>query len=504
MPRREPSTSDGWAQRPSPPAAVVETHSAVVVFVGDLAYKLKKPVALDVLDFRSPTARELACRREVDLNRRFAPDVYLGVAVLSGPARDEHEHLVVMRRMPPERRLSTLAAAGEPLDDAIDSIVDQLHAVHASGAPVRPDEATATAEDLRALWTANLDVLDGEVATFGSRAIDRCRELANLYLDRCGAVFDRRITEGCVRDGHGDLLADDIFCLDDGPRILDCLDFDDRLRRGDVLADVAFLAMDLERLGRPDLAGRVLARYRERPGVVPWPASLEHHYVAYRAAVRAKVAVFRARQSSDAEVHAQLALARTYLHLAVEHLRLGQPRLVLIGGSPATGKSTTAGWLEARGDAVRLRSDEIRRSMGLAAEARYSPEAHRAVYAELLRRAEPLLRAGENVVLDATWRRAGDRRAARELADAVGARPLEIRCVCPPWQAERRMRLRALDGTDLSEATPEIAAEIAAHFDGWPEAAELSTARAPGRVLDRLVALQVALAHPTARAHTAV
>ena len=110
----------------------------------------------------------------------------------------------------------------------------------------------------------------------------------------------QRIAEGRAVDGHGDLLADDIFCLDDGPRILDCIEFDEALRLGDGLSDVAFLAMDLEHLGRPDLAQRFLDAYREATADV-WPSSLEHHHVAYRAQVRAKVAAIRAAQGDHAQ-----------------------------------------------------------------------------------------------------------------------------------------------------------------------------------------------------------
>src|SRR5213079_1977590 len=114
--------------------------------------------------------------------------------------------------------------------------------------------------------------------------IDEAEELACRFLAGRGPLFDARIRDGRIVDGHGDLLANDIFCLDDGPRILDCLEFDDRLRFGDVLLDIGFLAMDLERLGRLDLARAFLAAYREASAETH-PRSLEHHYIAYRALV---------------------------------------------------------------------------------------------------------------------------------------------------------------------------------------------------------------------------
>src|SRR5690606_13545776 len=166
----------------------------------------------------------------------------------------------------------------------------------------------------------------------------------------------RRVAAGRACDGHGDLLADDVFCLDDGPQVLDCLEFDDALRYEDVLADVAFMAMDLERLGRADLAEHFLDAYRRAAGE-DWPASLAHHHIAYRAQVRAKVTAIRAQQGDAGSVDA----ARALLKLCFDHLEAGRVRLILVGGAPGTGKSTLAAGLAASLGATVLRSDVIRK-----------------------------------------------------------------------------------------------------------------------------------------------
>ena len=147
---------------------------------------------------------------------------------------------------------------------------------------------------------------------------ERVLFLARRYLAGRERLFSARLDAGRACDGHGDLLAEDIFCLDDGPRVLDCIDFDDRLRYGDVLNDVAFLAMDLERLGRPDLSRRFLELYREFTGD-SWPASLAHHYVAYRAQVRALVAGIRLAQAGGSSPEA----ARHLLALSADPSRAG-------------------------------------------------------------------------------------------------------------------------------------------------------------------------------------
>ncbi len=150
----------------------------------------------------------------------------------------------------------------------------------------------------------------------------------------------------------------DIFCLDDGPRILDCLDFDERLRAGDVLADVAFLAMDLERLGQAELAWHLLGRHAGLLGD-RWPQSLAHFHIAYRAQIRAKVDAIRSVQG----VEGMATVVCQHLALAYAHLRAAQPRLVLIGGLPGTGKTTVVRALAGELGAVNLHSDEVRKAL---------------------------------------------------------------------------------------------------------------------------------------------
>ena len=173
-------------------------------------------------------------------------------------------------------------------------------------------------------------------------------------------LFEQRIAEGRAVDGHGDLLADDIFCLDDGPRILDCIEFDDALRLGDGLSDAAFLAMDLEHLGRPDLARRFLDAYREATADV-WPSSLEHHHVAYRAQVRAKVAAIRAAQGDRAQRRRRPASPRTGSRPPDAPAECGS---CWSAGSPAPGKSTLAAGLERELGMCVVRSDELRKAFG--------------------------------------------------------------------------------------------------------------------------------------------
>ena len=382
---------------------VVETHTAILFFVGDHVYKLKKAVDLGFLDARERSAREAACHREVDLNRRLAPDVYRGVIALVDEHGDVVDHVVDMRRMPDDRRLARCIERGEDVSGALWTIAHQVAALHGRSTPSPVHDALATRNAVQQRWADGFEQLGRlDLAPELARGLEEMERLALRYLAGRAPLFDERIRRGWIRDGHGDLQAEDIFLLPDGPRILDCIDFDERYRWGDVLADVAFLAMDLERLGRPDLARTFLAQHRELSADT-WPASLAHHEVAYRAHVRAKVEILRCAQ--DGTLPTAADRAEPYVELADRHLRDAQVQLVLVGGGSGTGKSTLARELGDRLGAVVLRTDEVRQRMAEAAGLdRYEPDAVLATYQEMLLEARRLVGLGEHVVLDATAR----------------------------------------------------------------------------------------------------
>lgn len=457
-------------------AGVAETHSAVVFFAGDRAWKLKKPVHLGFLDFSTPEGRAAACERETELNRRFAPGEYLGVAEVLDPAGRVCDHLVMMRRMPAARRLSTMVRSHEPVTVTLRQVARILAAQHAR-APRGPRIAEqGTYDALRERWADNLaqtrQILELPRRSHGADAcIDEVERLACRFLAGRTPLLNRRIQEGRIIDGHGDLLADDIFCLDDGPRVLDCLDFDDRLRWVDGVDDAAFLAMDLERLRAPALAREFISAYTEF-SADPAPSSLWHHYIAYRACVRAKVACLQEDGAAAAEL----------TDLALRHLRAGNVQFVLVGGLPGTGKSSLAGTVADRLGFAVLSSDRIRKEIaGVPAEANvsapyaegiYSQEWTERTYAELLRRAIVLLAHGESVVADASFTSARQRDAAVTASASVCADLVEIRCAASRELAAARLRAGE-NGT--SDADPGIAAQMEAAADPWPEAIVIDT-----------------------------
>ncbi len=460
---------------------LVETHTALLVFAGDRVWKAKKAVRFPFVDFSTPTRRREACEREVELNRRFAPDVYLGVAEVSDPRGGPPEPVVVMRWLPDDRRLSTLVTHGVDVSDPLRRLARRLASVHSAGR--LPDELAAEGgrDALRDRWALVLEQARRAPADVLGPTVEPVTRLAMRYLLGREPLFAARVAAGFVGDGHGDLQADDVFVLDDGPRALDCLEFDPRLRAVDGLDDAAFLAMDLERLGAPELGRRFLDWYAEHRGD-PAPASLAHHYIAYRAYMRAMVTCLRVPLGDDTAA----PLARALAALSVRHLRASRVRLVLVGGPPGTGKSTLAYALAAREGWTLLRSDVVRKELvGVTPSTRveaggYTAEWTDRTYDALLTRARAALSHGETVVLDASWTRAPHRAAAAALAAETAADLVPLRCSVPTAVAAARAADRAArGGGDASDAGADVAVLLAALAEPWPDAHVVDTSGRP-------------------------
>jgi uncharacterized protein len=464
------------------PAAVAETHLSWLVFLGDRAVKVKKPLRTDFCDFTTLERRLAACRREVELNRRLAADVYLGVLDILGPDGRPCEHAVLMRRLPGRLRLSHLVRTGTDVHAEVRRVAGVVAAFHARAARSADIDRAGSAEYVRGLWEENLTILNSYAdVLLDASMLARISRQARRYLSGREDLFARRIADGHIVDGHGDLLAEDIFCLPDRPRILDCLDFDDVLRHGDVLADVAFLAMDLERLGAASEAAAFLDDYRMASGE-DHPASLADLYLAYRAVVRAKVACLRHDQSGEP---AAVEEARHMLTLASRHLAAARVRLVLVGGLPGTGKSTIAEAINGRYGWPLLRSDVIRKRIAGKPDAHldappgggiYRPAWTAATYAALLDEAERHLRQGSSVIMDATWAAASHRAAAARLTRRASADLVSLQCVAPDEVVMRRLRERREASRDVSDATPGAYRYLAERADPWPKATRLDTA----------------------------
>ncbi|BCI54712.1 hypothetical protein NIIDNTM18_39900 [Mycolicibacterium litorale] len=472
------NTTPAAASADESAAEIHETHTGVVVLFGDKAYKAKKPVVTDFLDFSTPQSREQVCAREVELNSRMAADSYLGVAHFSGPGQGAPEPVVVMRRYPDRYRLRSMVLRGEPVEDHLTALAGIVARFHENALRSPDVDACATVPEVTGRWQENLTELDRYTdGVLAPDAVEEVRRSAMRYLDGRAELFAARIAERRIVDGHGDLLTDDVFCPPTGPVPLDCLEFDDRLRFVDGIDDAAFLAMDLEFLGRRDLADHFLAEYRAAAADGA-PSSLVDFYIAYRAVVRAKTDCIRVGQG----VPAAAVDAHRHLALAADHLRAATVRLILVGGGPGTGKTTLSHALGESVGAEVISTDSVRRELqaghvltgevGVLNAGVYSPDKVDAVYDTVLDRAAGLLSRGQSVILDGTWREPRHRRAALDLAQRAAATRVELACTAPLAAAQDRIETRR---STTSDATPEIAAAITAGV--WPGAHPVDTGR---------------------------
>jgi hypothetical protein len=468
---------------------VIETHVSTLTLAGDTVWKRKKAIRLPFVDLSTPQLRLEACHNEVALNRRLSPDVYRGVDEVRDESGRLVDAIVVMRRLPADRQLSALIAAGADVARELERTAHVLAAFHSRAPRGLSVDHVATRAGLSARWEADLTELRPLAqSVLGESLGDRESTLVHNYIRCRTELLEWRIAHGHIVDGHGDLRADSIFCLPDRPRIIDCLEFDARLRYGDELADVAFLAMDLEGLSHPDLADRFVHAYIRFAGWTP-PPGLLHFYIAHRALVRSKVACWRVLEGDTAAV----SRARLHLDQCRRHLEAARPLAIAIGGAPRTGKSTLARLLSDAHEAVHLRSDEVRRDLvGSSFEAgdhtdpldrgRYSPPITALTYRTLATRAQLVLKAGYSVILDATFPDTSSRLQMERAVQECGVDLVAIECHTGPSIVRQRAG-RKKDLGDLSEVTPELASVLQLRRDPWPAAHAVDTTAPAGTLL---------------------
>jgi aminoglycoside phosphotransferase family enzyme/predicted kinase len=430
---------------------------------------LKKPVRFEFLDFSTPELRHQACLEEVRLNRRLATDVYLAVLpitqrpdgslALNGTGRPI-DWAVHMRRLPADRALDVLLREHKLQPGEADLIAQHLSKFYAQllPKPVRSDQFLKQLEDhIR----ANGEALTNLLQTHKS-LIRRVQSNQLRYFKIQSEDFQNRVARGRVVDGHGDLRPEHIY-VEKTPTVIDCIEFSDELRELDIADELSFLAMECERLGDNGIGKLVLEKYQRTCGD-EIPPRLLAFYRAYRACVRAKVALFRSQQQAQNESQQTDKLIQEYLDLADHYAaELGPPLLLIVGGLMGTGKSTLAAKLADAFDIDILSTDHLRHIMlGMSevpaayGQGKYQPALRDRVYDELLRQAAELLKSGQSVVLDGTFLTDSLRTRAYDVAHKHGAVPLHVSCTCPRQLAYARIQQRADYGTSESEARTEL------------------------------------------------
>lgn len=444
---------------------VVETHISWVLLTGDFAYKIKKPVTLGFLDFASLERRRFFCYEEIRLNGFWAGDLYLGVVPIAmqgeWPRIDGDgppvEFAVRMRQFPQRQRLDHQLEAGRLTSNDMLLLAAEIAARHGEAARVRP-AGRLLRNTKRLIWD-NFDDLIGEVAAERMSGLHGWTKAA---LGRHDLLLSERCEKGFYRECHGDLHLGNLVRLADAIKAFDCIEFSEELRQIDVVADYAFLVMDLVARGRTDLAYVFLNRYLEVSGDYGGVTLLPLYFV-YRCLVRAKVAALRRRgRSSPGGRDEDTATLEHYCELAQVWTAARRPLLAVMCGLSGSGKTWLSTRLVTAMPALRVRSDlERKRLFGLEetadsdsgiASGIYDRKAGQAVYERMLGGARSMLGAGFDVILDAAFLDVESRARAKRLAADCGAHFVIVQATAPREMLQERLRRRAADGKDASEA----------------------------------------------------
>ena len=478
------SRCDFYPDRPDR-VDVRETYISWVFLAGDRAYKLKKPLVLPFLDYGTRQRRREMCAEEVRLNRRLAPDLYLGVRAVAASAdglalaaEDDPravDYLVEMRRFDERRTLAAKLGRGELKRGevvALARVLARFHArarrVAAVGVPVLAVERRMT-ENFHEL----LAIVEQRAEVEWVLALER---FAHSFVVAHAQMLDARARRGFVREVHGDLRAEHVL-LDETLQVVDCIEFDRGLRELDVADDLAFLVMDLTSYGDERFARTLVHAYRDAGGE-PGEDRLIAFYAAYRALVRAKVALLRAAQhpASSSEHGHESAAARDLLAVAERFAwRARLPLVIVICGVPAAGKSHLAGALAEVSGLPHLSSDVTRKRLARirphqrAPSAVYGADFNRLTYAELGRRAARETAACGGALVDGTFRHRADRDA---FAEAFGdATPLLfVECRAPARVLAERAALRDRQPRRVSDASLSV---VVCERSAWESLDEL-------------------------------
>jgi aminoglycoside phosphotransferase family enzyme/predicted kinase len=464
---------------PTKPETVelVQTHISFVFMAGDIVYKVKKAVDFGFLDFTSLEKRKHYCFEEVRLNRRLAPSVYLDVVEISendegalvvGPGKNVVEYAVRMRRLPMERMLKKIIAADDFDPALLNAVAEKLVDFHQQAATGGIIDDAGSLETIRLNHEENFSQTEKYIGiTIPDYQYRFIRDYDRRFLKENEALFQKRVHEHRIRDCHGDLHLEHIV-MGDEIAIFDCIEFNERFRFGDVAAEVAFLAMDLDFNGYPAYADWFVNAYTECSGDEEIPVLL-NFYRCYYAYVRGKVVSFRLDDPSIAPGDREAAkmMANRYFDLAYTYAaRLERPTLILMTGLMGTGKSVIAKGIAPRLGAVTLQTDVLRKELlGIAPTERhyeafgngiYGEEMSRKTYDEALRQAVALLEAGRSVIIDASYKRRVERAKAFDAARGIGAAYYIVECTCPEEVVKERLDARISSSDEASDGRWEI------------------------------------------------
>lgn len=461
---------------PERPAEIFlkQTHLSYLFFTPDHVYKIKKPVDFGFVDFTTIEKRLFYCQREVELNRRLCPDIYLDVVKITREGKlfriegtgHPTEFAVRMKRLPADRMFSELLRHDKATESMIGAIAEKIAGFHNTAKTSPEISSYGDISVIRRNAEENLS----QTAPYIGHTIDLAQhtllaDYTRHSLQEKSMSFISRANHEHIRDCHGDIHAENI-CVSDQIYIYDCIEFNDRFRYSDTIADIAFLIMDLEFNGFLRYA-RILEDVYQGVSRDDGLERLLDFYKIYRAMVRGKVNSFRIDEEEvpeEEKLEAALT-ARNYFGLACHYAEGSRPLYLVVNGLTGTGKSMLARGLASRIGAAVIASDIIRKELaGLSPETPqpeeygkgiYSEEMTGKTYAEMFERATQALALGESVILDATFITDELREEAVAAGMRTGIEPLFIECRCPEEIVMRRLRERYRKKKSISDGRGE-------------------------------------------------
>ncbi len=451
---------------------IIQTHISYVFIAGDIVYKVKKPLKFDFLDFTSLEKRKFYCEEELRLNKRLAPDTYLDVAAISldsrgnitlGKGKEIIEYAVRMKKLPADRMLKTLLSQGLADEKIMDNLAKKIAAFHQQAQTGGHIDAMGDIENIlhnnEENFTETLNYINITIPEYQYKFI---RDYTGKFLADNKALFEKRVAEHKIRDGHGDLHLDHI-CINDEITIFDCIEFNERFRCGDVAEDVAFLTMDIDFNGYSQHADAFIQSYVKYSGDTDMPALL-NFYRCYYAYVRGKVTGFRLDQKEITKNEREeiKETAARYFDLAYTYAaRLDKPVLILTAGLMGSGKSYQARSLAPRFGAEIIRTDILRKELFdiKPTEKRYedfgcgiySDKISLMIYEKTFDLAAQKIQQNKPVIIDASFKRRIERQKARNLAKNLGVRFYILECVCPDEITKERLGKRVLKNDSASD-----------------------------------------------------
>ncbi|CAN1213268.1 gluconokinase [Tumidithrix helvetica PCC 7403] len=483
-------SADFYDHEVTEPIVLMQTHISFVLLTGKYAYKIKKPMNFGFLDFSTLQKRHYFCQEEIRLNRRLAPELYLGVlgivekdgkfAFASGDSQERAEiepveYAIQMPQFSQDNLLIELFEAGKLTLENVVDIGKQLATFHAHAATSDRIASFGTMSAVRTVAEDNYQHTQKYIGIAQTQdQFDRTRAYTEKFFTEHEDLFRDRIAQGKVKECHGDLHLKNI-CLYNGKiQIFDCIEFNEPFRNSDVVYDAAFLFMDLQFRGRPDLANAFLNTYLESTGDYA-AAQLLPLYCSMRAYIRAKVTSFLLDDPNipaDVKQNAKQE-ASAYYQLAYEYTQPQQGKLLLVSGLSGSGKSTTAKALAQKLGAIHLRSDAVRKHiagidlMERGGQGLYTPEMTQKTYTKLCELGILLAKEGFTVILDAKYDRLALR--AQVLKAAVQAQiPCQmIYCTAPVEILEQRLRDRTSSNRDIADATVDLLVSQKASFEDF-------------------------------------